>query len=188
MQNNYRSHPHVNIPQSSTRYPQAANPTATDSYPYPFNAIAQSGGYVSHSWDGNTQSPTTAHPSHYANGLNVPQPPQHPRNRTRSVFEPPTEFLPFPEPQVYRSSSQRASPVPHYPIHRNSRSDGSPSGQIQTKDLPPTPINRTTSPTSSFYPSDDVCVFEHNLNFIDRLTNSSRMTVIYLTSYPISSV
>lgn len=117
---------------------------------------------MSNPWDNyNAQTPDTAHPSHYGNGSGRETPERsRSRNRTRSVFEPPTEYLAFPEPQIYRSSSQRASPAPYHALHRNSRSDVGPLTPTRSNgnlpDFSPASPSRAASPASSYYANDEV--------------------------------
>ena len=149
MQYNNRPHPYVNtgaIPPGARR---PANPSPAEAYaPYAFE-LSPPGD----TWDYEASAPYTARPSYYGNGNGLDIPPR-PRSRTRSVFEPPTEYLAFPEPQIYRSSSQRVSPTSHRPIHRSSKSD---TGPVDMRDLSVSPT-RGASPASSYYPNDDVCI------------------------------
>jgi hypothetical protein len=157
MQHNNRPHPHVNtgpIPLG-TRF--VVNPSPPDEYPpYAFEVDPPGADLINH-WDDDTSAPSTAHPSYYGTSDALDIPPR-PRSRTRSVFEPPTEYLAFPEPQIYRSSSQRASPTPYHPRHRNSKSDTRSLTPVETGDLPLSSPMRGASPASSYYPTDEVSV------------------------------
>jgi RHO1 GDP-GTP exchange protein 1/2 len=169
MQHYNRPHPHVNTGPLPPGARQPVNPSPIEAYaPYAFE-VDPPVGYMANPWDSDDSALNTAHPSHYGNdpshygnGVELDLPPRS-RSRTRSVFEQPTEYLAFPEPQIYRSSSQRVtpssqrlSPSPHRPLHRNSKSDVGPS-PVEMRDSPLSPPTRGASPASIYYPNDEVC-------------------------------
>jgi hypothetical protein len=108
-------------------------------------------------WDNESIAPNTVHHSYYGNnsGLDIPG---RPRSRTQSVFEQPTEYLAFPEPQIYRSSSQRVTASQYHPLHRNSKSasDVGPFSPVETRDLPPPSPVRGASPASFYSTNEEV--------------------------------
>jgi hypothetical protein len=157
MQHNNRPHPHVyTSPMSPDGRPPFSPPVHAHT-PYAFE-VDPPGGYLANPWDNDTTEPNTAHPSHFNNNGNDLDIPARPRSRTRSVFEQPTEYLAFPEPQLYRSSSQRVTSTPYHPLHRNSKSD---TGPLSPEGTPLSLPARAASPASSYYPNDEVycCVY-----------------------------
>jgi RHO1 GDP-GTP exchange protein 1/2 len=152
MHYNNRPHPHVDTGPIAPGTIFHVDPSPTNAYaPYAFE-VDPPAGYMSDPWDDGASAPNTAYASYYGNGDSLDLPPR-PRSRTRSVFEPPTEYLAFPEPQIYRSSSQRVSPTPYHPLHRNSKSD---SGPLAPPELTRSSLTRAASP---YYPTDEVCVY-----------------------------
>ena len=143
-----RPYPYVNTGTISPN-PRPYNPSPIETYtPYAFEVDPN--GYMENPWDYDS-SPATAHPSYYGNGDGLDIPPR-PRSRTHSVFEQPTEFVTFPEPQIYRSSSQRVTSH-HAPLHRNSRSD---TGLLMPEDASNFSPSRGASPASFYFPDNEV--------------------------------
>src|SRR5882762_9291574 len=108
MQHNNRPHPYVNTGPIPPDGRPSFSPSPANAYaPYAFE-LDSPGGYMVNPWDNESIAPNTVHHSYYGNnsGLDIPG---RPRSRTQSVFEQPTEYLAFPEPQIYRSSSQRVT-------------------------------------------------------------------------------
>jgi hypothetical protein len=161
MQHNNRPHPHVYTGPISPDGRPPFSPSPVHAYtPYAFE-VDPPGGYMANPWDDDTE-PNTAHPSHFSNGSDLDMP-ARPRSRTRSVFEPPTEYLAFPEPQIYRSSSQRVTSTSYHPLHRNSKSDTGPLSPGETRDsVPLSSLARGASPASSYYPNDEVYCCVHS--------------------------
>ena len=163
--NSKRPHPQVNVPPGAR---QPVNPPVEQYPPYAFEVTPA--GKIPNSSDDYNYSPSIPHitpqsysDNGYMNGFEYERPRSRTSARTKSVVEHPTEYLAFPEPQLYRSSSSRASPS--FPIHRNSRSDvglSQPPGRREPR-LRGTPsssnisIARANSPASSVYHNDEVC-------------------------------
>ena len=156
MQHNNRPNPHVYTGSISPdgRPPFSPSPVRSAYSPYAFE-VDPPGGYMANPWDNDTTEPNTAHPSHFRNNSDLDMP-ARPRSRTRSVFEPPTEYLAFPEPQIYRSSSQRVTSTSYHPLHRNSKSDTGPLSPEETRNSPLSLPARGASPASSHHSNDEV--------------------------------
>ncbi|KIM84853.1 hypothetical protein PILCRDRAFT_817654 [Piloderma croceum F 1598] len=153
---NNRPHPYVYTGPISPDERPPFGPSPVHAYtPYAFEVDPSGGYHMANPWDNDTTEPNTAHPSHFSNSSDLDMP-ARPRSRTRSVFEQPTEYLAFPEPQLYRSSSQRVTSTVHHPLHRNSKSDTGPLSPGDTSlDLPLSSPARAASPASSYYPNDE---------------------------------
>jgi len=187
MQHNNRPHPHVYTGPISPNGRSPFDPSPADTYtPYAFE-VDLPGGYMVNPWEDDTTAPNTAHPSDFGNGIGLDMP-ARPRSRTRSVFEQPTEYLAFPEPQIYRSSSQRVTSTSYHPLHRNSKSDTGPLIPVETGDIP-FPSPRGASPASSYYPNDEVCslliqfVHAQSLLQFDRSNNSLSAKCVVLAHF-----
>ncbi|KDQ59244.1 hypothetical protein JAAARDRAFT_192767 [Jaapia argillacea MUCL 33604] len=115
-----RPNPRLNIPPGA-RPPVSPSPASAWT-PYAFELAGpsnQNAGPGAYPWiDG--QSPLS--PSTPRSKL---APPARPRSRAASAYEPESAQMAFPEPQVYRSTSQRSNAPP--PRHRASKSDLGPS-------------------------------------------------------------
>lgn len=147
-----RPHPHINIPPGA-RPP--VNPSVEAYTPYAFEDLPP--GFIPNPWDMNTPSSSSAYSPRYNPYTDSFDSPSRPHSRTRSAFEPPSEYLAFPEPSIYRTSSQRVIPSsPYHPLHRNSKSDAHISSPIGPSDYsPPTPV-RGGSPASSYQSPEEV--------------------------------
>ena len=161
--NSKRPHPQVNIPPSA-RPP--VNPPLVEQYaPYTFEVTPAPNPLDDYNYSAST-SHLTPQQNNNMNGFELERPRSRASARTRSVFERPTEYLAFPEPQLYRSSSSRASPsTSPFPVHRNSRSDAGPSQppsrrEPSLREAPSSSnvsITRAESPANSVYHNDEVC-------------------------------
>lgn len=149
---NYRQNnrPHVTIPPGA-RPPVNPSPAAVYS-PYAFEVTPPNhpqSDFIN-PWDENA-TPVTARPRDL---------PPRSRTRTASVFESGSGVMAFPEPELYRSSSQRSTLSPnvgHNLRHRASNSDFGPAssslGRIH-RDLSSTSLASFAS-SSSYHPTDD---------------------------------
>ncbi|KAH7911069.1 hypothetical protein BJ138DRAFT_1113504 [Hygrophoropsis aurantiaca] len=156
----HRPHPHLAIPPGARPLP-AVDPNPMESYtPYAFELNSPAGN-LADPWE---TTPTANHPSAR---LGVPRS----RSRTRSAYEavaPAT--IPFPEPEIYRSSSQRSTLNPQLARHRTSKSDSGHSQRPLDSDTassssaPYTPAS-ASSESSIYFPSDDL---DSNLNQLTR--------------------
>ncbi|KAH7930131.1 hypothetical protein BV22DRAFT_1028615 [Leucogyrophana mollusca] len=149
---NHRPHPHVAIP-AGARPPidpsPAAHATSEAHAPYAFEFNSPAGN-LADPWE---TTPTATHPSAR---LGVPL---RSRSRTRSAYESaaPTT-MPFPEPEIYRSSSQRSTLNPHSPRHRISRSDVGHSqrsldGETPSSSSAPYTPDSASSTSSAYFPT-----------------------------------
>ncbi|KAH7884721.1 hypothetical protein F5I97DRAFT_1929559 [Phlebopus sp. FC_14] len=139
MQNN-RPHPHVAIPPGARPPVNPSSPSAELYSPYAFELGPPADGLLT-TWD----TPTARY---RPNRLDAPP---RSRSRTRSAYEPVPPTIAFPEPEIYRSASQRSSLHPYQ--HRSSRSDsGHPSRppEYEYDDATPPYMPATPGSTSSF--------------------------------------
>ncbi|KIJ62800.1 hypothetical protein HYDPIDRAFT_29949 [Hydnomerulius pinastri MD-312] len=149
----HRPHPHVAIPPGAR---PAVNPSSSSAEvysPYAFE-LASASDILLNQWDA---TPTVRYPT---NRLGVPP---RSRSRTRSAYEPVPPTIAFPEPEIYRSASQRSTVYPNY--HRSSRSDsGHPSGhssgppeyEVGNNETPPYSPATPGSASSFNLPADDL--------------------------------
>ncbi|KAL4063545.1 hypothetical protein V8B97DRAFT_1991199 [Scleroderma yunnanense] len=140
MQNHRTPHPHIAIPQR-TRSPAyvPANSTGAEisSSPYPFElGLPSSESLLSASWE---PTPTARRPP---TTLDVPGRPM--LTRTRSTFGSASPPIAFPEPEIYRSASQRSTLRPRH--HRSTRSEASSSGKTPDDS---TFLSRSHTPAAS---------------------------------------
>jgi len=116
---NHRAQPHIAIPKRTRSPAYVPSSTAEVSSPYPFElGSQQSQSLLSASWE---PTHTTRHPP---TSFDVPG---RPRNRTRSTFGSASSPIAFPEPEIYRSASQRSTLRPKH--HRLSKSEAGSSGR-----------------------------------------------------------
>ncbi|KIJ14322.1 hypothetical protein PAXINDRAFT_163479 [Paxillus involutus ATCC 200175] len=108
---NYRPHPYVAIPPGARQLVNPNTLTADAYSPYAFELSSASDGHLN-PWDA---TPTAMRPT---SRLGVPP---LSRSRTRSVLQSVPPTIAFPEPELYRSASQRSAVQPTY--HRSSKSD-----------------------------------------------------------------
>jgi RHO1 GDP-GTP exchange protein 1/2 len=110
MYNNHthaRPQPHVAIPQGSQR---RGNPNSVPFSPYAFELTPPV--EITNPWEDDPVTPRATESPH-----------RH-RSRTTSAYQPDTASIPFPEPQIFRSSSHRSHLEPFRPLrHRSSKSD-----------------------------------------------------------------
>ncbi|KAF9238478.1 hypothetical protein BU15DRAFT_88333 [Melanogaster broomeanus] len=130
----HRPYPHLALPLEATRSPVALNPPATEDYsPFEFELGSAQDGLLD-PWDA---TPIATRP---ASSLGVPP---RSRSRTRSAVDLVLPTMAFPEPEIYRSASQRSAFHPYH--HRSSRSDSGHTLALEYED--------TDNGTSPYSPS-----------------------------------
>lgn len=162
---NGRPHPHLAIHSRSS---QSSNSSpVTDQYnflvtPPPDSSSRDPLGLWSENYSHSSfaiSSPDSAYP---LDGPSFPMPSTSMSGRTRSrpssAYEPSIHDVPFPEPQLYRSTSHRSSLRPS--VSRSSLGHRSTRSEVQ---LPSSSVHRGESRPPSFIASDEsspeVCIF-----------------------------
>lgn len=138
-----RPRPHVNIPSlpAGARPPQSPGPSS------PAYSISVTPPPYDNAWDleDEPQSSGTPRPRTHS----MYDAPQNPLSRTTSASV--TGYIPFPEPQIYRSASATASQTTLG--HRHSRSDLGPSAYRLQRD--PSVTSFTTDASGAYYAAND---------------------------------
>ncbi|KAF9223416.1 hypothetical protein BS17DRAFT_705412 [Gyrodon lividus] len=146
---NHRPYPHVAIPPGARPLLNPNTSTAEVYSPYAFELGSASDGLLN-PWDA---TPTARRPT---SRLDVPP---RSRSRTRSALEAVPPTIAFPEPEIYRSASQRSTVHPHY--HRSSRSD---SGHVLGPEYESTDDGPSPYSPSVTLPADEVNMLTRELS------------------------
>ncbi|KAF7330530.1 hypothetical protein MVEN_02492700 [Mycena venus] len=141
---NHPNRPHVNIPTlpSGARAPQSPHLSS------PAYDIQVTPPPYDNAWDLEDSEPQSSGTPR-ARAQSLFQSPENPLSRTTSASV--TGYMPFPEPQIYRSASATASQT--HLGHRYSRSDLGPAALRLQRD--PSVTSFTTDVSGAYYPNDD---------------------------------
>lgn len=146
-----RAHPHITIPPGAA---SSSNPSPTASWSaYDFESPSADGPV--NIWADNyypkRSGPNNTLPDNFPRiSLHVPS---RPPSRAASAYEQETGRISFPEPQLYRSSSQRASARPSpTSVHRPTKSELTISGTLSDRE------SRPPSRVESVNSSPEVCI------------------------------
>lgn len=138
----HRPRPHVAIPPGAAP-PSNPSPSAYDQPVSPINLWSDRRRPVYTPYTATPPASVYATHNNHRISLDVPD---RPPSRASSAYEAETTYMPFPEPQLYRSSSQRSTQRPHN-VHRSTRSDSLLSPDSL---LTPTPTRFSYSGASSY--------------------------------------